>query len=294
MGSLLALLPVVLILGEPQQAPPDAATSGDRVTVTLRVEQRSEWFDYHIENLSNIEPGPLVPHNYEQEYDADGTWIFVEARYRLGANAAATEIGVAPTVTRFGSDIDTFFQPSGDVITSGTRGDVRLTRFSIQQWFEIARLHRVRFDLTGAYRRSTMDFLPALRIVTHSRPPSETEEPVGADETTWSHVWTMGLAVSAPLYAGRRWQTAATIEVTPLTLARLDVSLPLKYPGEIISRNTFGLGARGRLSVEYRWTRFGIGGAVTVGGVSGYSTPAHYQERLVSADFFARLAFGDR
>jgi hypothetical protein len=113
-------LPVALALAamQPAPAPPTPSTSEDRPGIAVRLERRSGRFDYHVDNPSNFNPGPLVPHFFEQRYDTNNTWIFVKGQYRVAGAAAATEVGIAPTLTTAGSDVDTFFEPSGDVITS--------------------------------------------------------------------------------------------------------------------------------------------------------------------------------
>ena len=75
----------------------------------------------------------------------------------------------------------------------------------------------------------------------------------------------------------------------PLTRARLNISLPLKYPGEIIRQDTFRFGARGRLAVARRRTAADVGVAVTVGGAWGYRSTADYSEQLIGGEVFVRV-----
>lgn len=292
MPGMIDLLPVVWLLSS-GQAPAAPAGPGrlppDRPGISIRVEARAERFTFHVENPSNFEPGPLVPHFFEQRYDSDNTWVIVTGHYRLLGGAASTELGLTPRVTRAGSDVDTFFQPSGEVITSGTRGDVRLHSVSLQQRIEMSHWRGWTMGVTLGYRRSEMDFLPSDRIVTRSRPPSETREPVGGDETTWSHVIESGVTAAAPFDLGARWRLLANIEALPLTRARLTISLPLKYPGELIRQDTFGFGARGRLAVERHAARVSLGAALTLGGAWGYQSTANYQQRHVGGDVFIRV-----
>jgi hypothetical protein len=264
-------------------APPP---SGDHSGLSVRIERRAEHFTYHVKNPSNFLPGPLVPHNFEQVYDADNTWVFVTAHYRALGGPASTEVGLTPRVTRAGSDVDTFFQPSGEVITSGTRGDVRLRSIAVRQRFEVVRWDRWALGVAVGYRRSEMDFLPSDRIVTRSLPPSETREPVGGDETTWSHVVDSGVTMTAPVMAGAGWRVLVDSQAL-LTRARLVISLPLKYPGELIRQDTFAFGARGRLVAE-RTSRVSLGAALTLGGVWGFRSSANYQERQLGGEVFIR------
>ena len=283
-------MPLVVLFSVPQTAQvPSPAPLADRPGVSVRVERRAERFDFHVENPSNFEPGPPVPHFFEQIYDSDNTWIFVTAHYRIAGGGASTEVGLTPRITTSGSDIDTFFQSSGEVITSGTRGAVRLRSFSVQQRIDMSTLRSWTLGVTVAYRRSDMDFLPSDRIVTRSLPASETREPVGGDETTWSHVLESGVTATAPLVSGARWQVTAGLEALPLTRARLTISLPLKYPGELIRQDTFSFGARGRLAVARRTNRADLGVALTAGGAWGYRSTTHYHAQHLGGEVFVRL-----
>jgi hypothetical protein len=292
MTGIADLAPVVWLLAA-LQAPPASRPPGrpadDRPGVSVRLETRAERFTFHVENPSNVEPGPLVPHFFEQVYDADNTWLIATAHYRLFGGGASTELGVTPRVTRAGSDVDTFFQPSGEVITSGTRGDVRLRSLAIHQKIEMTRWRGWVVGVTAGYRRSEMDFLPSDRIVTRSQPQTETREPVGGDETTWSHVLESGVTAAAPLDLGGPWRLHVDAAVLPLTRARLTISLPLKYPGELVRQDTFSFGARGRLAVERLGARVSAGAALTLGGAWGYRSTANYQQRQVGGDVFVRF-----
>lgn len=273
---------------DPAAVSPIAATP-DPPAMTIRVERRSERFDYHIDNPSNFEPGPRVPHFFEQRYFSDNTWLFVRAEYRFLGGAASTEVGVTPRITTPGSDIDTFFQPSGEVITSGTRGDVRLRSLSIQQRIAMTSWRTVNLGVTIAYRRSDMDFLPSDRIVTRSLPPSEMREPVAGNETTWSHVVASGLTATLPISLGSRWRLALDFEALPITRSRLSISLPDKYPGQIIRADTFSFGARGHVGAEVHARRLSVGAAFTVGGAWGYRPTKHYHEWHTAGETFVRV-----
>jgi hypothetical protein len=257
--------------------------------VGIRIERRAERFDYHFDNPSNFEPGPLVPHAIDQRYEADSVWLFLHAAYTFLNAPAFTEAGLTPRITTPGSDIDTFYQPSGDVITSGTRGDVRLRSVSIEQRFDLASWRAMTFGVALAYRRSSMDYLPSDRIITHTQPPSETREPVAGRETTWSHVLQSGFTASAPLRRDDLWSVSAGVEAYPITRARLNVSLPDKFPGELIRADTFGFGVSARLAIERRWNRASAGAGIRTGGVWSYSDSSKYGEGQVALDVYLRM-----
>jgi len=284
--TLSILFSVLLAHGQSDQpAPPPPHTSG----IAVRVERRNEHFDYRIENPSNVEPGPLVPHVFEQRYRATNTWLVISGGYRIAGSAAFTELGVTPRITTPGSDVDTFFQPSGDIVTTGTRGDVRLRSFSVRQWISMAEWRGWTFGATIGYRRSAMDFLPSDRVITHTQPRSEIREPVGGDETTWSHVVDSGVTTARSIDVSGRWRVSTSVEALPITRARLTISLPLKYPGELIRQDTFGFGARARFVAERHWRRVTTGGAVTLGGVWGYRSSARYNERRSGVEAYLTL-----
>ena len=269
-----------------QQPPPSTPATP---ALGLRIEQRSERFDYHFDNPSNFEPGPLVPHSIDQRYESDNTWLLFSAGYRFLNAPAFTEIGFTPRITTPGSDIDTFYQPSGNVITSGTRGEVRLRSLSIQQRFDLASWRAWTFGVTVAYRRSSMDYLPSDRIVTHSQPPSETREPVAGNETTWSHVVQSGFTAAVQLKRTDRWHAGAAFEAYPISRARLNVSLPDKYPGEIISGDTFGFGLHTRLTVERRWDVLTWGAGLKAARIWGYRDSSSYAEKQLGVDIYFRI-----
>jgi hypothetical protein len=288
-AGLVGLLPILILIEWPQSVPVPGPVP-DRPEVTIRVERRAERFEYHIENPSTFEPGPPVPHFFEQVYESGSAWFLVDVTYRLLGAGARTEVGITPRFTAPGSDIDTFFQPSGEIITSGTRGDVRLRAFSIRQWMALGDWHGWTFGATLGYRRSEMDFLPSDRIVTRSLPPSDMREPVGGDETTWSHVVDSGITASRSTRRSERWHVRADVEALPITRARLAISLPLKYPGQLIRQDAFGFGARARLSIERRLGPATAGAAFTVGGAWGYRRAADYDERRAGGEIFVRLS----
>jgi hypothetical protein len=265
------------------------SSDSGRSAVTFAVEPRDERFDYHFVNDSNFEPGPLVPHSFDQRYDATAPWLVATVQYRVFRAGASTEVGGTPRLMRAGSDIDTFFQPSGDVVTSGTRGRVRLQSFEIRQRFDLATWRLASFGVTLGYRRARADFLPSDRIVTHTRPASETREPVPGHETIWSHVIDSGLTVRLEAPVRGSWHVSAGGDLLPLVRGRLSISLPAKYPGARISADARAFGTAGFVSIERRAGVVAVGGRVTARGVWGYQHETHYHERSVGLAIFTRI-----
>jgi hypothetical protein len=245
-------------------------------------EMRAEHFDYHVENPSNFDPGPLVPHFYEQQYRVTAPWLFGRVRYHLGGAPAETSAGISAPMTTPGSDVDTFFQPTGEIITSGTRGNVRLDSWSIEERIGLARRRSWTLGVVLSYRRSKMTFFPADIVVTRGLPPTETRTPTDDPETTWSHVVRSGVSASVPLGSKKGWSVDLDTDATPLTRARLDISLPVKYPNQILKQDTFNFGVTGSLRAERQLGRTTLGVGINLAGVWGYGgTSARYGERAL-------------
>lgn len=257
-------------------------------SISLTAARKAEHYRYRFENPTTFNTVELVPHFFEQKYDSDATWLFATARYRLLDGTASTEIGFGLPTTTIGSDFDTFFLPSGDIVTTGTEGDVRLRSFSIQQRLGLSTWRTWTFGVTIGYRQSRAIFRPADRVVTHTQPPSVTREFTSDRETTWSHIFESGVTADfTPLSQnGRRLSIA--MEALPLTRARLTISLPDKYP-ENISGDAVAFGARGRVTYEQPLARVTIGGAAALDGVWGYQRASKYDLRGVAGIVFVRI-----
>lgn len=285
LGSL--VLPAALLLGLQVPGQPDTDATGTRLTVS--VGPVSDTFSYVVFNPSTFEPGPLVPHRIDQRYQPMQLFARGRVDYRVRGVVMASSLSVAPPVTAPGSDVDTFVQPSGDVVTSGTQGEVRLWTLSLAHRIEMAQWRGWRVGVAVRYRRSTMDFLASDRIVTHSEPPSETREPVGGDETTWSHVVESGVFARRSSRVGHRWRLAGGIEGYPVARARLVIALPLKYPGQHIRQDTFGGGIRGWVEVGHATGPVTIGAGLTTGHVWSYGDRATYTAHQIGGNLFLRL-----
>jgi len=224
-------------------APPPA------IVLTVAVAPRVDQYSFHFENPSNIDPGPLVPHFFEQRYDASQVWVCSAIEYRAFGADARTDVEFAPAREADGSDIDTFLPPDGRVITSGTRGRVRLWSLGLRQRFLLTEWRGWALGVTIGYRRSAADFLPSDRIVTRSRPSSETREPVPGHENTAARTIDSGVTARRMTTVGG-WSLVSTIDVLPLARARLSVELPDKYPGETIAGEVLGFSTRGSVRFE--------------------------------------------
>ena len=218
-------------------AAPARAQSG----IELTVAERRLHYDYRFENDSSFDTVFLVPHFFEQRYEVTGIEIGARARYRVLGRALATTVSFAPERSAFGSDFDTFFQPDGDVATSGTAGGVDHAGVGVEQTIGLFEGERASLSARLAWRRDRADFHPADRVVTHTQPPSETREWITDRETTIARTFEIGVDGG-----WRRGALAVRAHASPTMRARLLTRLPDKYPGRdiIFDALAWGLGAR--------------------------------------------------
>ena len=108
------------------QTPPDRPPAPPAVEVSAGVDTRRDRFAYRFENDSSFDTTELVPHFFRQSYVADNPWLTVRAAFPVGRQRWTAAVAFTPETVTFGDDFDTFFQPDGDVVTSGTAGDVAL------------------------------------------------------------------------------------------------------------------------------------------------------------------------
>lgn len=241
------------------------------------VEQRRLTYEYRFENDSTFDTAELVPHFFVQHYEGDQTWLTLAASYPLAGAHATTWAGYAPERVAFGSDFDTFFQPDGDIATSGTAGDVRLRAFSLRQ--EFSRTLRAHWTLGAefAYTNRRADYLPADRVVTHTRPPSETREFITTREVTTSHEFEVGATLERRWEISQAWDIAVRGVAWPAIRGRLVTVLPDKYPGRDIVFEAAAFG--GRASAELAGRRGGLRWSLlaSAGGVAPYRQGARFR-----------------
>jgi hypothetical protein len=269
-------------------AAPTASPSRPRVTFQASVEGRVDFVRYRFANPSSIDTAEPVPHAFEQRYDASNTWIALAAEYRLAGAEARTSISFAPRVTTTGSDIDSFFDPSGDVVTSGTTGDVTLGSIAIDQRFGLTTLRGWTLGVALSCRRSRADFLPALVVLTHTQPPSSSSTFTTDRETTTSQVIESGLAADRRWAMGSGWTVRARIALLPLTVARLRISLPDKHPPLDTTGQAVAFGARGDVSVERRIGPLVGGAGATLASAWSYGQTSAYRDRAAGVIVYVR------
>jgi hypothetical protein len=266
-----------LSAGAYAQAPARRASIEAGVTVERLVSE------YRFENESTFDTPALVPHFFVQHYESTQPWLVARVRYPLGAVMGETTAGYAPERLAFASDIDTFFQPGGDVVTSGTSGDARLRGFSIDQRVGVGRVHGWPIDVRVRYTHRHADFLPADRVVTHTQPPSETREFITTREMTTSHEIRAGMGFAAANEVGGGWRLEGDGVVWPLVRGRLVTELPDKYPGVDIVFDAPAFGGEARVALVRRIGRASLALQAHAGGILPYRHSASLRQHTIGA-----------
>jgi hypothetical protein len=282
---------VVLCLGQDATstpAPPPAPTP-PRVVVSAAIERRDEHVRDHFANDSTFDTATPVPHFFEQRYDASNTWIVVAADYPLARMAARTTFGFAPRRDTAGSDLDTFFDPSGDVIVTGTDGQVSLGSWSVSERLGLAHWRGVTFGVTVGYRRSAAVFPPDVVVTTHTQPSSTAQVFTTDRESTVSQIFESGFVVDARLPVGPRWLVRVNADALPTSRSVLSTSLPDTFATDVTAQ-ALGFGAGAHVTIERAIGPIAVGGGLTLDGVWSYGQSAAYRAR--SAGVMAFVVFG--
>lgn len=235
-------------------------------------------YAYRFENDSSLDTPFLVPHFFEQRYEATRWVLSAKARYSLFGQRLATTVSFAPERAAFGSDFDTFFQPSGDIATSGTAGGVDLMGFGIEQSISLLARERGSLALRVAWRRERAEFHPADRVVTHTQPPSETREWTTDRETTVSQTFEAGVEG-----AWRRGGLTIGAHASPAINARLLTLLPDKYPGREIIFYAAGWGVGGRAAFTQPLGPVTAGVWIAGEKAGSYRESARYSRSAIAA-----------
>jgi len=226
-----------------------SASAQVSATFAAAYEFRLDRLTYRFENPSRFDTVELVPHFFRQHYEVDNHWLLLALGYRPEPHRWVTQVGATAQVARYGDDFDTFFQPDGDVITSGTTGQVSMRSWRIDHRMGAYATGPVRVHIGYGYHRDRARFHDGLKSVLHTRPPSIEQTVVTTRETAVSevHEVRVGLEVTA---SQRRWRAVWNVEAAPVTAARLSVRLPDKYPGRDLRFHASAMAATSSLSLE--------------------------------------------
>jgi len=220
----------------PVHAAAQAPAAGGGAELRVGVEARRDRLFYHFDNPSSIDTAFLVPHFFEQRYVADNVWLMVSARYTAGVRWE-TSGGLTPERASTADDYDTFLDPGGPVIVSGTTGGAAIRSLRFSQLAEIARLGpgnpsgRVRLFAGYRFREDRSTFQTGHKTVTRDGTLVEAFD-VTTRETTSAQEHAILGGAAATWILGGPWRLSASGEIAPVVLARLLVQLPDKYPGQ--------------------------------------------------------------
>jgi hypothetical protein len=268
---------LILLVAAIAAAPASAAAQ----SVSVGVEPAYDRFTYRFENPSSFDTPQPVPHFFEQSYVADNLWLVAAVRY-TAAVPWETSGGATFRRTLPASDFDTFFNPDGAVIVSGTNGDAEIQSFRVSQRAQVGRARAVVFGVGYTLRYDRADFLVGHKVVTRNGEVIQAFD-VTTREMTSSIVQEFFFGADAGRALGPRWRVAIGGEAAPATTGRLAIELPDKYPGATLVFVANGLTATGRLTFNHDANRHPITLTIEALRGWGYSSDNSLARERVSA-----------
>jgi len=254
-----------------------------RPVITVSYEIARDRFQYRFENPSRFDTPELVPHNFTQTYWADNQWGVVRARYRIAGSAMESEVAITPQRTTRGDDVDEFFQPSGDLATSGTSGNVDLRSWRVRHTVALGRKFGLDWRSAYQYRRDRSAFhARQIKTVSHTQPPSTVSFTIDGSETTISEIHDFRVGFGRQWDPGGGWRVAAELDASPATIARLTTLLPLKYPGRQIVFSAVVLTVNPALTIS-RGSRVPVAFSIGSTQISSYDDARRLKRRAVTA-----------
>lgn len=222
---------------------------------TISYEVSRDRFHYRFENPSSFDTPALVPHDFKQEYWGDNQWVVVQARYLVGERLLETEFAATPQRTTRGDDFDTSYQPSGDVVVSGTTGNVSLRSWRVRQNIGLGDAAGLAWHVGYQYRRDRSLFHPGTKTVSHTQPASTVVSITYDRETTRSETHEVRVGARRTWGAPQGWRMGLAVDLAPTTNARATTVLPDKYPGRDILFNAIVFTVSPSVTVSHgeRW-----------------------------------------
>lgn len=223
--------------------------------VVIGAEFDRDRFTYHFDRPT-----------FEQRYDADNVWLVGEARYTR-VLPLETTAGLTPSRTSTGDDYDTFPDADGATIVSGTTGPVSIHSWRIGQRADVAHAGAFAFSAGYRLRVDIVDFGLGHKTVTRNGVLVSATDVTSPEHTS---------SQMHEIYGGVRVSGLAA-ELAPVTLGRLLVQLPDKYPGQDLIY--YAKGATG--SASYALTRAHVTVAVHAEHTWTYSPSAALRRTIV-------------
>jgi hypothetical protein len=286
LGALVLFLSLTCHAGQavPAQLPPPAAAPAPPWSArwSAGVEYQRDRFDYRFENSSSYDGSGLVPHAFEQRYDAGSVWLTGRLRFALGTRPFETEGGATTTSTGTGSDYDTFDQRDGNVIVYGTAAVTDVWSWRAAQYIGLGSWLGVQWRAAYSYRRDRAHFRPSYTTIAQTKPPSSTAFWNTDRETTISEVHEVRIGAERAFAPGPGWRVRVTADAAPTTLARLTTILPDKYPDPVVFIAK-GLSMNAALHMTRRIGRWHVGAVVSYAQAWPYTQSSTYHRKAVSA-----------
>jgi len=159
--------------------PPAWAEGGSGVrrfqltAISFGYEVRHERLLFNFHNPSSFSTATLVPHEFVQTYTVDNQWGIIRGRYSLLGLDMESEAGITPQKTNHASDVDTFYQPDGNVVASGTTGNASMRSYMFSQRAWLLDVKGTRIGGGYKYQRNRSDFQFGYSFETQTKPPSQ-------------------------------------------------------------------------------------------------------------------------
>lgn len=247
----------------------------------LGVEYDRDRFTYHFSDPSSFDTAALVPHFFEQRYDADNLWLIASVGYRAGGRRWETDGGVTPSRSSTADDYDTFFDPDGSTVVSGTTGPASIQSWRVGQRGELWRAGPAQMFVGYRLRVDRSDFGIGHETVERNGVVVQAYD-VGTAERTASQLHEIFGAMRFSRALGHGWAASVDGEGSPLTLGHLTIELPDKYPGQDLTFDAKVAAATARLVLNRPSDRLPIAIGVDVGGTWSYSADAAMRRRTAS------------
>ena len=245
------------------------------------VETDRDRFTYHFDNPSTFDTPQTVPHFFEQRYVADNIWLTGSAQYVAGVRWE-TSAGITPERTSTGDDYDTFFDPDGTIIVSGTTGPIAIRSFRFSQRADLARIGPATLVAGYRFRLDQSDFGIGHQTVTRNGVlTSATDVTTREMTSSQMHEVFVGATWLRDLTPG--WTLSLNGEAAPTTIGRLLVQLPDKYPGQDLIFVATVAAASGRIALARHLDRWIVGLSADAGTTRSYRSTASLSRNTLGA-----------
>jgi hypothetical protein len=257
-----------------------AAPADEPATVLAGIASTRDRFTWHFDNPSNFDTDALVPHFFEQTYRADNIWLTLTARYTAGVRWESA-VAATPSRTTTATDYDTFNEPDGSIVVSGTRGDAAVRGVRASQMADVGRIGRAALIAGYRFRLDRADFGIGHKTVTRNGALEDALDVTTREATTAElHELVMGMAL--PVRLSAQWTASVRGELSPAIFGRLLVRLPDKYPGRDFVFAAKTAGTLGRVTVARARTRWPVEVTAEASRTWSYRSDARLTRSIVS------------